>query len=721
MSRFGTVNLLRRAATAVTASALIAGIMLAAPAPASALSAISTITSMTYTSGKLYKAAPDDDEVATWASGTTDYTLRITRASVTLVPTVAAGATWTCEVDSVANDDCYATGLAVGDTAVFEIEVTSQDEAHSTTYTITAERYSTDASLNALTIDEGTLTPSFDEERYSYTASTDADSITLSPTENDGDATSKCYKASTLDADCDIPLTAPSGTGTTSNVLKVVVTAPDGSTTKTYTVTVTRVATSNANVIGFSLDHGGLLAASSTDSIFTNATFSSATTSYDITTNSGSLTVTPILANDNSADWDCDFDGASIEADQDSGDTCTVTPDSTARDLEITVNTDGGATKTYTFTVKRHATVTNDVAPGYTVGGTGAKVGTALTVDSPAADWSNELNATSFFRRWYTCTSDHGSDNDPDAVPADCTFNGGTGVAYTPKPADVGKYVLVAITGHPGSVLAYADGRLVSGAPAMKDTALPPVPKEQFLISTDVGDTVDLDNDATGDFTGISGAGDIYYTWVRCTNAATSALFGTAITVPASCNPIRDGAGVRITTSTYTAGADDVGKYIRVRIILRVTGFPDYQILSRSTNRVYGAPIATIATEPSAPSAPSLTVAVPQKNVSASNGSWTGFPTPPTSTASAFSYKWYYCTRGDRSRTSDPETRTFNGDQYCWDTGETTKTISVTTFYCGFYLMFGVAIDNTVRGHGGLSAYQYSPTSTLKVAGAACN
>jgi len=713
-------GVLKRAATLFMSLALAAGFQLATPAPASALSALSTITALNTTTGRLYNAA--DDATATWAAATHDYTLRITRASVTLIPTVTSGATWTCDVDSTLNDDCFATGLAVGDTAVFEIEVTSQDESTTTTYTITAVRYSTDATLSDLTIDAGTLSPAFDTDRTSYTASTNATSITLTPTKTDSDATYKCYKASTEDPDCAaIPLTAPSGTGTTSNAISVKVTAADGATTKTYSITVTRVAESNANVIALTLDHGGLLAASSTNEIFTNVSFSSGTTTYDITTNSATLEITPILASDG-ADWDCDFDSSSVDTELASGDSCTVTPTSSDKNLVITVNaSDGTTTKTYTFAVRKFAGTTNDVAPGYTVGGTGARVGTALVASSPAADWSDEYSATSFFRRWFRCTSDHAADNDPDSVPADCTFTGSTGASYTPLSGDIGKYVLVAFVGHPGSVLAYADGRLVGGAPSMKDSTLPPAPKEQFLVSTDVGDTIDLDNDATGDFRGISGAGDIYYTWVRCSATASTTLAGTVITVPASCNPIRDGSGSRIVTSTYVVTNDDVGKFIRIRIVLRVTGFPDYQILTRSTNKVYGPPVAVVDTNPSAPATPSLSTASPSKSISASNGSWTGFPTPPTSTASAFSYKWFYCTRSDRARTTDPESRTFNGDQYCFDIGETTKALIVTDFLCGYYLMFGVAIDNTVRGHGGLSAYQYSPTSTGKVSGTACN
>ena len=167
----------KRAATLILSLALVAGFQLATPAPMFAASSVSTITALSTTTGRLYNA--DDDATATWATATTEYTLRITRASVTLIPTVASGATWTCDVDSVSNDDCFATGLAVGDTSVFEITVTAQDEIHTTTYTITAVRYSTDATLSNLTIDAGTLSPAFDTDRTSYTASTDASTITL--------------------------------------------------------------------------------------------------------------------------------------------------------------------------------------------------------------------------------------------------------------------------------------------------------------------------------------------------------------------------------------------------------------------------------------------------------------------------------------------------------------------------------------------------------------
>lgn len=714
MKRIVGSRVIHRLATVTLAFALVAGFQLAAPAPAAALSSVATITSMNYTSGRLYNAA--DTTVATWASGTEDYTLRITRSSVTLIPTVATGATWTCDVDGAPNDDCFATGLSVGDDAVFDIEVTAQDGVTTKDYTITAVRYATDATLTALALSQGTLTPTFDTDTTSYKLSTNATTIdfdTVTPT--DLAATYKCYKGSTEDADCsNISL------GLGSNALKVVVTAADGSTTKTYSITATRVADANADVIALKLNHGGLLAAGSNDTTYLNAAFSSSTLTYDLTTNGGSLTVTPILASDGAV-WHCEFDGTEDGGSPfASNQSCTVTPDTTEYDLVITVDPVSGSSKVYTFHVKKFVNA-NTTAPDYTVAGD-ARAGVPLvSVTDWLVDWTAVHSASSFFRRWFSCTSDHASDNAPDSVPTDCTFTGVTTASYTPKTSDIGKYVLVAYIGHPGSVLAYGDGRYVTGAPSMKNTSNPPAPDEEFLVSTDVGDTISLVNtDDSDDFRGLTGPGDIKYTWMRCTNPASSALFGTVISIPGSCSFIKDAFGVRVTTATYAPVAADAGKYIRARVILKVTGFPEYQILTRSTNQVYGVPVPVIDTAPGAPSAPSLSVTLSSRSISAGSGSWSGFPKPPTSTASAFSYKWFYCTKSDRARDTDPATRTYNGDFYCFDTGETEKTLLVTDFYCGFYLLYGVAIDNTVRGHGGLSEYQWSPTSTGKVAGTAC-
>jgi hypothetical protein len=97
---------------------------------------------------------------------------------------------------------------------------------------------SNDASLSALSIDSGTLSPGFSSGTTSYTASVSnaTSSITVTPTVNQANATVQVANIATT-----------SGTGRSvslsvgSNSIYVVVTAQDGS-TRTYTITVTRAA-----------------------------------------------------------------------------------------------------------------------------------------------------------------------------------------------------------------------------------------------------------------------------------------------------------------------------------------------------------------------------------------------------------------------------------------------------------------------------------------------
>ena len=106
---------------------------------------------------------------------------------------------------------------------------------------------STDATLSALSLGTGvTLSPAFDADTYAYTASVanDIAEVTVTPTTTDTDATFEYLDSS--DAELDDEDTNAAGhqveLDVGDNTFKVKVTAEDGTTTKTYTVTVTRAA-----------------------------------------------------------------------------------------------------------------------------------------------------------------------------------------------------------------------------------------------------------------------------------------------------------------------------------------------------------------------------------------------------------------------------------------------------------------------------------------------
>jgi hypothetical protein len=106
--------------------------------------------------------------------------------------------------------------------------------------TVQAQWRSSDASLTGLSLSSGTLSPSFASGTTSYTASV-ANSVssgyTVTATKSDSNATTVQY----IGATGTTAFTGALSIG--ENVIRTVVTAQDGSTTTTYTVTVTRAAT----------------------------------------------------------------------------------------------------------------------------------------------------------------------------------------------------------------------------------------------------------------------------------------------------------------------------------------------------------------------------------------------------------------------------------------------------------------------------------------------
>ena len=97
---------------------------------------------------------------------------------------------------------------------------------------------STDASLSALVLSAGTLSPTFASGTYAYTASVGNGTslLTVTPTKSDAGASFVRY----LGATGAINFTGAIAVG--ANIIRTIVTAADGTTILTYTVTVTRAA-----------------------------------------------------------------------------------------------------------------------------------------------------------------------------------------------------------------------------------------------------------------------------------------------------------------------------------------------------------------------------------------------------------------------------------------------------------------------------------------------
>ena len=106
------------------------------------------------------------------------------------------------------------------------------------TIAIVALSTGSDARLSALKISSGTLTPTFASGTTSYTSSvsTATSSLTVTPTTMDANATVKVNGTALISGSASSAINLSFG----GNTITIVVTAQDGTTTQTYTVTVTR-------------------------------------------------------------------------------------------------------------------------------------------------------------------------------------------------------------------------------------------------------------------------------------------------------------------------------------------------------------------------------------------------------------------------------------------------------------------------------------------------
>ena len=215
---------------------------------------------------------------------------------------------------------------------------------------------STNADLSSLALSSGTLTPSFAPGTTAYMVSVayDVTNITVTPTASDMHATITVNGT---------PLTSGHASGTISlnvgaNTITIVVTAQDGTATKTYTVAVMREAT--ADLSSLMLSSGTL-----------TPPFASGTTSYHATVAScaASITVMPTALDANTT---LTVNGTPVVSGHASG----------AIALNLGANTvttvvtaqDGTMTKMYTVTVTRTAQMLCSQA-----GGTWTKVSSPVT------------------------------------------------------------------------------------------------------------------------------------------------------------------------------------------------------------------------------------------------------------------------------------------------------------------------------------------------------
>ena len=111
------------------------------------------------------------------------------------------------------------------------------------------------------------------------------------------------------------------------------------------------------------------------------------------------------------------------------------------------------------------------------------------------------------------------------------------------------------------------------------------------------------------------------------------------------------------------------------------------------------------------------------KDVTASNGTWSGNPVLDTSVPENFTYQWYSCIFGlSRAPADDPTGIMTRKGPLCEEiSGAVSKVYTVGLELCGRYLLVGVVADNTdFRNKGGASDMRWGPTSSSPVGGTAC-
>ena len=204
-----------------------------------------------------------------FSSSGTSYTATVANSvtSVTVTPTVS-DSTATVQVTG-------GTGLVVGGNVV-TAKVTAQDGTTTKTYTIVVNRSpSLNADLSALAISSGTLSPVFTSSGTNYTASVanSVTAMTATPTLSDPTAT--------------VQVTGGTGLVVGPNTVTAKVTAQDGTTTKTYTIVVSRLPSSNADLSGLAISSGTL-----------SPVFTSSGTSYtaSVANSVTTMTATPTLS-----------------------------------------------------------------------------------------------------------------------------------------------------------------------------------------------------------------------------------------------------------------------------------------------------------------------------------------------------------------------------------------------------------------------------------------
>jgi gliding motility-associated-like protein len=177
--------------------------------------------------------------------------------SITVTPGVAdATASVTVNGNAVTSGSASATIPLIVGTNTINTNITAQDGTTIKTYTIVITRApSANANLTNLTLSNGIISPAFSTSTLNYTASTgnSTSSITITPVVADITATVTVNNIAVTSGSASTSINLTVGV----NTIQIVVTAQSG-VTKTYTIVVSRAASSNAKLSGITLSSGSL-------------------------------------------------------------------------------------------------------------------------------------------------------------------------------------------------------------------------------------------------------------------------------------------------------------------------------------------------------------------------------------------------------------------------------------------------------------------------------
>ena len=350
----------------------------------------------------------------TFDSATISYTARgnntVTEATVT--PTANhSGASYVIKLDGVTDADGVIS-LSEGSN-VITVEVTAEDGQTTKTYTVTVTRLdsqsdpiSSDASLSELTlsgIDFGTFASG--TASYSATVANSVSQTTVTPTVNHSEASYVIKLGGVTDADGTVSLAVG------SNVITVEVTAEDGSTTQTYTVTVTRAdpPSTDATLRALTVD-GRNIGRGSMGPLYW-AAYHLIDVDYSVT----EATVTPTV-NHSGASYIIKLNGV-----EDADGTVSLAVGNNVITVEVTAE-DGETTLTYRVSFKRRAlTVSGITSSDYAENGTEsvatyavAGAGTSTITWSLSGDDSEDFSISSAGVLSFSTSPDYESPVDAD-------------------------------------------------------------------------------------------------------------------------------------------------------------------------------------------------------------------------------------------------------------------------------------------------------------------